>query len=325
MIIDCAVYEDGRRRDGQLELDHALEAAKGRDDAFVWIGLHEPSEEEFSAVAREFELHPLAVEDAILAHQRPKIETYGDTLFIVLKTARYVDPTEVITLGDIMLFVGQDFIVSVRHGEGSGLHEVRRRAEHDQDLLRCGPATILHAIVDHVVDDYFPAIDGVENDITEIEAQVFSSSRDNPAERIYKLKGEVLDFYRATAPLAEPLQKLARGDFDSLIHPQVQSYFRDVYDHLLRVIGTLDGYRDMLTSVLEANLTQISVRQNDDMRKISAWVAIAVVPTMIAGIYGMNFDHMPELRWRFGYPAVILLILLVCGTLYRYFKKVGWL
>jgi magnesium transporter len=325
MIIDCAVYEDGRRRDGQLELDHALESAKGRENAFVWIGLHEPSEEEFSAVAREFELHPLAVEDAILAHQRPKIETYGETLFVVLKTARYVDPTEVITLGDIMLFVGQDFIVSVRHGEASGLKEVRKRAENDEELLRCGPATVLHAIVDHVVDDYFPAIDGVENDIGEIEAQVFSESRDNPAERIYKLKGEVLDFYRATAPLAEPLQKLARGDFDNLIHPQVQSYFRDVYDHLLRVIGTLEGYRDMLTSVLEANLTQISVRQNDDMRKISAWVAIAVVPTMIAGIYGMNFDHMPELRWRFGYPAVVLLILLICGTLYRYFKKVGWL
>jgi magnesium transporter len=324
VIIDCALYEDGRRRDGQLELDHALDAAK-RENAFVWIGLHEPSEDEFSAVAREFELHPLAVEDAIFAHQRPKIETYGDTLFMVLKTARYVDPTEVITLGDIMLFVGRDFIVSVRHGEASGLKDVRHRAECNPELLRCGPGTILHAIVDHVVDDYFPAMEGVENDITEIESQVFSPSRDNPAERIYKLKGEVLDFYRATAPLVEPLQKLARGDYDSLIHPQVRSYFRDVSDHLLRVVGTLDGYRDMLTSVLEANLTQVSVRQNDDMRKISAWVAIAVVPTMIAGIYGMNFDHMPELRWRFGYPAVILVILLVCGTLYRYFKKVGWL
>jgi magnesium transporter len=324
VIIDCAVYEDGRRRDGQLELDHALDAAK-RENAFVWIGLHEPSEEEFSAVAREFELHPLAVEDAIFAHQRPKIETYGQTLFLVVKTARYVDPTEVITLGDIMLFVGSDFIVSVRHGEASGLKEVRRRAESDPELLRCGPGTILHAIVDHVVDDYFPAMEGVENDITEIESQVFSPSRDNPAERIYKLKGEVVDFYRATAPLVEPLQRLARGDYGNLIHPQVQSYFRDVSDHLLRVVGTLEGYRDMLTSVLEANLTQISVRQNDDMRKISAWVAIAVVPTMIAGIYGMNFEHMPELRWRFGYPAVIVVILLICTLLYRYFKKVGWL
>jgi magnesium transporter len=324
MILDCAVYENGTRRDGQVELENALEAAQG-ENAFVWIGLYEPSEEEFAAVAREFEFHPLAVEDAIHAHQRPKIETYGETMFMVLKTARYVDPTEVITLGDIMLFVGQDFIVSVRHGEGSKLAQVRERVESDPEMLRCGPGTVLHAIVDQVVDDYFPAVEGVQNDIDEIEVQVFSESRENPAERIYKLKGEVLDFYRATFPLAEPLQKLARGDYEKLVHPHVQSYFRDVHDHLLKVVGALDGFRDMLTSVLEANLTQISVRQNDDMRKISAWVAIAVVPTMIAGIYGMNFDHMPELRWRFGYPAVILVILLICGGLYRYFKKVGWL
>jgi magnesium transporter len=324
MIIDCAVYEDGARRDGHLQLENALEAAQG-ENAFVWIGLYEPSEEEFASVAREFELHPLAVEDAIHAHQRPKIETYGETLFLVLKTARYVDPREVITLGDIMLFVGHDFIVSVRHGEGSGLKEVRERVEADPDMLRCGPGTILHAIVDYVVDEYAPAVEGVENDIDEIEAQVFSPSRENPAERIYKLKGEVLDFYRATSPLAEPLQKLARGDFQELIHPQVQSYFRDVYDHLLRIVGILESFRDMLTSVLEANLTQISVRQNDDMRKISAWVAIAVVPTMIAGIYGMNFEHMPELKWTFGYPLVVGVMLIICLSLYRYFKKVGWL
>jgi magnesium transporter len=324
MIIDCAVYEDGRRRDGRLELEHALEAAKG-DNAFAWIGLHEPTEEEFAAVAREFELHPLAVEDAIHAHQRPKLETYGETIFMVLKTARYVDPTEVITLGDIMLFVGRDFIVSVRHGDGSALKEVRERVESNPELLRCGTGTVLHAIVDHVVDDYFPAVAGVEADIEEIEVQVFSESRENPAQRIYKLKGEVLDFYRATSPLAEPLQRLARGDYERLIHPQVQSYFRDVYDHLLKVVGLLDGFRDMLTSVLEANLTQISVRQNDDMRKISAWVAIAAVPTMIAGIYGMNFDHMPELKWGFGYPLVIGVMLVICAGLYRHFKKVGWL
>jgi magnesium transporter len=324
MIVDCAVYEEGLRRDGHLDLDEAFKAAQA-DNAFVWIGLYEPSEEEFAAVAREFALHPLAVEDAIHAHQRPKLETYAETLFIVLKTARYVDPTEVITLGDIMLFVGPHFIVTVRHGEGSALKDTRQRIEAKPELMRYGTGGVLYAILDHVVDDYFPAVEGVQNDIDEIEVQVFSESRANPAERIYKLKGEVLDFYRATFPLAEPLQRLARGDHGHLIAPQVQSYFRDVYDHLLKVIGTLDGFRDMLTSVLEANLTQISVRQNDDMRKISAWVAIAVVPTMIAGIYGMNFDHMPELRWRFGYPAVLILILVICLSLYRYFKKVGWL
>jgi magnesium transporter len=324
MIVDCAVYEDGCRRDGNLDLDEAFEAAQA-ENSFVWIGLYEPSEEEFAAVAREFALHPLAVEDAINAHQRPKIETYGDTLFIVLKTARYVDPSEVITLGDIMVFVGPHFIVTVRHGEASALKDTRQRIESNPKLMRCGTGAVLHAIVDHVVDDYFPAVEGVQNDIDEIEVQVFSESRVNPAERIYKLKGEVLDFYRATSPLAEPLQRLARGDYDYLIHPQVQSYFRDVYDHLLKVIGTLDGFRDMLTSVLEANLTQIGVRQNDDMRKISAWVAIAAVPTLVAGIYGMNFDHMPELRWRYGYPAVIFLLLVVCVSLYRSFKKAGWL
>jgi magnesium transporter len=324
MIVDCAVYTDGCRCDGKFDLEEAFRAAQA-ENSFVWIGLYEPTEEEFDAVAREFALHPLAVEDAITAHQRPKIETYGDTLFVVLKTARYVDPSEVITLGDIMLFVGKDFIVTVRHGEGSGLKETRQRIESHPELLRCGTGSVLHAIVDHVVDEYFPAVEGVQTDIEEIEVQVFSESRENPARRIYKLKGEVLDFYRATFPLQEPLQRLARGDYENLIHAHVQSYFRDVYDHLLKVVSTLDGFRDMLTSVLEANLTQISVRQNDDMRKISAWVAIAVVPTMIAGIYGMNFDHMPELRWRFGYPAVILVILIICGSLYRYFKKVGWL
>jgi magnesium transporter len=324
MIVDCAVYEDGRRRDGHVNLDQAFEAAQA-ENAFVWIGLHEPSEDEFAAVAREFELHPLAVEDAIHAHQRPKVETYGNTIFFVLKTARYVDPREVITLGDIMLFVGRDFIVSVRHGEASALKEVRARVESDPDMLRCGPGTVLHAIVDHVVDDYFPALEGVENDIDEIEAEVFSSSRDNPAERIYKLKGEVLDFYRATAPLVDPLLRLSRGDYSELVHPQVQSYFRDVYDHTLKVVGQLDGFRDMLTAVLEANLTQISVRQNDDMRKISAWVAIAAVPTMIAGIYGMNFQNMPELKWSFGYPLAIGVMAIICLLLYRQFKRAGWL
>ncbi len=324
MIIDCAVYENGERRDGAVPLENALDAAQA-DNAFVWIGLYEPTEEEFASVAREFELHPLAVEDAIHAHQRPKIETYGETVFMVLKTARYVDPTEVITLGDIMLFVGEHFIVTVRHGEGSSLKGVRERMESDPEMLRCGPGTAVHAIVDRVVDDYFPAVEGVQNDIDEIEQQVFSESRANPAERIYKLKGEVLDFYRATSPLMEPLQRLARGDYEFLVHPHVQSYFRDVHDHLVKIVSTLDGFRDMLTSVLEANLTQVSVRQNDDMRKISAWVAIAAVPTMIAGIYGMNFHYMPELRWHYSYFVVLAVMLTVCGGLYRYFKKVGWL
>jgi magnesium transporter len=323
MIVDCAVYEDGRRRQGQLPLEHALEAAVG-DNAFVWIGLYEPTEEEFDAVRREFNLHGLAVEDAIKAHQRPKLEVYGDSIFMVVKTARYVDPKEVVSLGEIMLFVGRNFVVSVRHGEASALKDVRKRIEGNEKLLRCGTGAILHAVVDHVVDDYFPVVEGVENDIEEVEGEVFSASRISPTERIYKLKREVLEFYRATAPLAAPLDRLARGHFD-LIHEDVQEYFRDIHDHLLRVVGQIEGFRDLLTSVLEANLTQVSVRQNDDMRKISAWVAILAIPTTIGAIYGMNFEHMPELKWTFGYPLALGVMALMCVVLYRYFKKVGWL
>jgi magnesium transporter len=323
MIVDCAVYEDGRRREGRLPLEEAHEAAS-RDNAFVWIGLHEPSGEEFDAVAREFDLHALAVEDAITAHQRPKLEMYGDTMFIVLKPARYVDHEEVVTLGEIMLFVGRDFIISVRHGEVSNLKSVRERIEEEPEALRRGPSGVLHAIIDKVVDDYFPVVDGVEVDIEEVEREVFSPSRSNPAERIYKLKREVLEFHGATSPLVEPLDRLVRED-NVLMHDDVRPYFRDVQDHLLRVVGRIEGFRDLLTSVLAANLTQVSVRQNDDMRQITAWVGIAAVPTVIGAIYGMNFEHMPELRWAFGYPLALGVMALVCLALYWRFKRAGWL
>jgi magnesium transporter len=323
MIVDCAVYEDGRRRDGELPLHEAHEAASG-ENAFVWIGLHEPSPQEFEAVASEFDLHALAVEDAITAHQRPKLERYGDIMFMVLKPAVYVDHEEVVTLGEIMLFVGQDFIISVRHGDVSGLSSVRQRIEEEPMALRRGPSGVLHAIIDKVVDDYFPVVDGVEVDIEEVERQVFSALRDNPAERIYKLKREVLEFYGATAPLVEPLDRLVNQDSD-LMHEDVRPYFRDVHDHLLRVVGRIEGFRDLLTSVLAANLTQVSVRQNDDMRKITAWVAIGAVPTVIGAIYGMNFEHMPELKWTFGYPAALVLMAIVCLFLYWRFRKAGWL
>jgi magnesium transporter len=323
VIVDCALYEQGCRRPGRLPLELAGKAAAD-DGAFVWIGLYEPTPEEFDAVTREFDLHPLAVEDAINAHQRPKLETYDDSLFLVLKTARYVDPKEMVALGDIMVFVGREFIVTVRHGEASELTTVRHRVECHPELLACGPGAVLHAIVDHVVDDYFPVIEGIEVDIEEVEKEVFSHARTNPAERIYRLKREVLEFYQAAAPLSEPLQRLARGHYE-LIHEDVQEYFRDAYDHLVKTVAEINNFRDLLTSVLEANLTQVNVRQNDDMRKISAWVAIAVVPTAIAGIYGMNFENMPELKWSFGYPLALGVILLICLTLYRFFRKSGWL
>jgi magnesium transporter len=329
MIIDCAVYEGGKRQEGELELHQAYEAGRnngsGDGSKFVWIGLKEPSPEEFGSVATEFHLHELAVEDAIKAHQRPKLEVYDDTLFVVLKTACYIDETESVETGEILLFVGDGFLVSVRHGEASDLHGVRTQAEERGDLLRCGTSAILHAIIDRVVDDYEPVLVGIEDDIEEVEQQVFSPSRQNVTERIYKLKREVLELHRATAPLAEPLHKLAEGTFEHIVHDDIREYFRDVYDHVLRANETVDGYREMLNGILDANAAQVGVRQNDDMRKISAWVAIAAVPTAIAGIYGMNFDHMPELRWDFGYPAALLLMAAICFLLYRNFKRVGWL
>jgi magnesium transporter len=323
VIVDSAVYEGGHRRDGDVGVHEAMEACR-KPGAFTWIGLFEPTEEEFESIRSEFHLHPLAVEDAIHAHERPKLEVYDDMVFIVLKTARYVDPTEVIKLGEILVFLGHDYIITVRHGEASELGVVRRQLEEKPELLQHGPGAVLHAIVDRVVDDYAPAIAGLGEDIDQVEDQVFSGVRTSAAERIYKLKREVLQFAHAVGPLVDPVDRLARGKY-AVIHPEVRTYFRDVNDHLLRAHDQLEGFRDLLTSVLQANMTQVGVRQNEDMRKISAWVAIAVVPTAIAGIYGMNFEHMPELDWSFGYPAALLLMLLVCSTLFWRFKRAGWL
>jgi magnesium transporter len=328
MIVDCALYEDGKRQAGDLALSEAYEAGCHRNgdghSRFVWIGLKEPTEEEFASVSREFRLHELAVEDAIKAHQRPKIEVYDETLFVVLKTAHYHDDTETVEIGEILLFVGDGFIVTVRHGRASELHKVRLEAEKRTDLLRCGPGAVLHAIVDRVVDDYEPVLAGIEDDIEELEQDVFSPRRSNPTERIYKLKREVLEMHRATAPLVDPLDKLASGYYD-VVHEDIHEYFRDVYDHVMRANETTEGFREMLNGILDANAAQVGVRQNDDMRKISAWVAIAAVPTAIAGIYGMNFKHMPELSWTFGYPMALLLMALICFLLWRNFKRVGWL
>jgi magnesium transporter len=323
VIVNCAAYRNGLRRDGDLSLDEAGAAAQGNDAGFVWLGVLEPSAEEFEAIAREFDLHELAVEDAIKAHQRPKVELYGETLFVVVKTAQYVDSDEVIEIGELMLFVNPRFIVTVRHGEGE-LTEVRARIERRPDLLRHGPGMVLYAILDHVVDGYEAAAQGVDVDIQEVERQVFSEDGDNPAERIYKLEREVLDFHAAVVPLAGAVDEITRGHFE-VVPDELHDYFRDVHDHLRRVGGRIAGFRELLGSALHANLTQVSVRQNEDMRKISAWVAIIAVPTMIAGIYGMNFDHMPELHWRFGYPMVLVVIAVVCALLYRRFKRAGWL
>ena len=303
-------------------MDNALNAARA-DGGFVWIGLHEPTGDEFASVAEAFDLHPLAVEDAIHAHQRPKLERYGDSLFMVFKPARYVDAEEVVVVGQIMVFLGSEFVVTVRHGESPELADVRRMLEEDPTRLDWGPGSVLHAIADKVVDDYAAVMVGLDDDIDQIEQEVFAGPKPTHAERIFKLKREVLDFRRAVDPLEAPLAELTAGV--KPVDERSVEYFRNVHDHVLRASEHLAGLDALLDSALNANVAQVGMRQNEDMRKISAWVAIIATPTMIAGIYGMNFEHMPELEWVVGYPLVLAVMVLVCIFLYRNFKRRDWL
>jgi magnesium transporter len=307
-----------------VPVEEALDAALAADDSFAWIGLYEPTADEFESVARAFKLHPLAVEDAIKAQQRPKLEEYDDTLFAVFKTGRYLDGPERIEIGQVLLLLGEGFVVTVRHGETSALAAVRRQLEGAPDRLRAGPMAVLHAVADHVVDDYAIVLQGLGLDVEGIETQVFSDERGNHAERIYRLKREVLEFRHAVLPLAETMGMLSVEGNRWTPEPLLE-YFRDVHDHVLRVRDDSDAVDSLLTSALNANLAQIGLRQNEDMRKISAWVALAAVPTMLAGIYGMNFQHMPELGWEFGYPGLLAVMAALCFALYRTFKRRGWL
>ena len=324
-VVDCGLYDAGERRGGRVELETALRKADACTDGFAWIGLHDPSAAVVEAVGEHFELHPLAVEDAVHAHQRAKLEVHGDSLFVVLKTARYVDSEELIEIGELMVFVGAKFVVTVRHGEASPLHQLRLDLEAHPDLLGIGPSAVLYAVADRVVDDYATVIDGIAVDVEEVEAEVFSGTGSNPAERIYKLKREVLGFKRAVAPLAGPLDRLARQEEGLPLDPRTGDYFRDVHDHLVRDAERIAGFDELLTGVLQANLSQLTLRDNRDMRRISAWVAIIAVPTMVFGLYGMNFRYMPELQWRIGYPLVMVVMLVICAVLYRRFKRSGWL
>jgi magnesium transporter len=326
-VVDCGLYEGGERRGGRIDLETALKQASECTDGWIWIGLHDPSPEVVETVGQHFQLPPLAVEDAVHRHQRAKLETYGDgdILFMVMKTARYVDHEELVEIGEVMVFVGSRFVVTVRHGEGSPLGDVRKDLEAHPDLLSMGPGSVLYAVADRVVDDYATVIEGVEDDIEEVEAEVFSGDGSNPAQRIYKLKREVLEFRRAVNPLVGPMQRLTDHQTGLPVDPRTRDYFRDVLDHLMRDSERIQGFDDLLSGVLQANLTQLTVRDNQDLRKLSAWVAIIAVPTMIFGLYGMNFTHMPELEWRIGYPLVLIVILIVCAALYRRLKRTGWL
>ena len=320
MIVDRAIYVEGRRTEAPDSLEKTYSTCRERG-GMAWIGLLEPTEEEFSVVAQEFDLHPLAVEDAVEAHQRPKLERYGQGIFMVLKPARYVDETETVEFGEIHVFVGRDFVITIRHGEASALDEVRERLENEPELLRHGPDAVLYAIMDAVVDDYGPVTEGLENDIDEIETQVFDGDPE-VSRRIYKLSREVIQFQRAAKPLSTSLKDLLEDDD---LDPELKRYLRDVEDHLLRVVEQVDGFRELLSSVLSVNLTLTGINQNDQTKKVSAWAAILFAPTLVAGVYGMNFDHMPELHWIFGYPLALLLMLLVSFVLYRAFRRAGWL
>jgi magnesium transporter len=328
-IVDCAVYVDGERLPRRWTHADALAEVRRRGSGFVWIGLHEPTEQQIKGIADTFELHELPVEDAVHGHQRPKLELYEDHLFMVLKTVCYVEhepgtANEIVNTGELMAFLGRDFVITVRRGPHSGLSSVRRALEADPERLATGPDAVLHAIADYVVDSYLDVTDSVEQDIDEMEEQVFSPRISVAAEHIYLMKHEITELRRAVIPLANPLRRLSEG-YTRLVNDEVRLYFRDVDDHLTTVAERVNAYDELLTSLVNAALTKITLQQNTDMRKITAWVAIVAVPTMIAGIYGMNFDYMPELRWKFGYPAVMLVVALICTTLYLVFRRNKWL
>lgn len=325
MIVDNAVYRQGLRVAHDLATDDVAGVCAMRQDGDLqWVGLHDPSAEELAAVATAFGLHHLAVEDALKAHQRPKLEHYGDMLFLVLKTLWYVEARDAVETGEINVFAGPGYVVTVRHGEGSGLLPSRHSLETHATLLAHGPAAVVYAVCDLVVDDYERVGAALEIDVDEIESSVFSEARTRDAARIYTLKRELAEVRRAVLPLREPMRRLAAGMVPGMA-PETAPYFRDVGDHLQRVSEAVDGLDSLLSYAFEAHAARISMQQNDDMRKISAGAALVVVPTLIAGVYGMNFDHMPELSWTYGYPFAVALMLTCALGLYTFFKRSGWL
>jgi magnesium transporter len=337
MIVDSAIYVNGKRTAEPHSLQETYEACRQRS-GIAWIGLYRPTEEEFSSVAEEFGLHELAVEDAIEAHQRPKLERYGDTLFVVLRAARYIDESETVEFGEIHVFMGSDFVVTVRHSEAPYLREVRRQMEGQPDLLRRGSEAILYAVMDHVVDDYAPVVAGVQNDIDEIETEVFSGNA-GVSRRIYELSREVIELQRAVQPLPDMLSALIADFEEYSADSELQRYLRDVQDHAIRDTERVAGFREILNNILSVNLalvglqqneevktlSEAAIQQNDQVKRISAWAAILFAPTLVGTVYGMNFDYMPELHWTLGYPLALVLMLAVSVSLYVVFKRRGWL
>ncbi|PYM98369.1 MAG: magnesium and cobalt transport protein CorA [Candidatus Rokuibacteriota bacterium] len=322
-VVNSVAYAGGRRV-GEVAIADISEVLK-LSDRFVWIGLHEPDASLLAEVQGEFGLHDLAIEDAARAHQRPKLERYGESLFVVLRTAHLDRESGGIDFGETHLFVGPAYVVSVRHGPSLPYVEVRSRCEASPPLLARGPGFVLYSLMDFVVDQYFPVLDAFEDKLEALEGEIFGKSFDRATtERIYQLKRDLLEVKRAIAPLVDMCNRLVRTDM-TLIPEDVRPYFRDVYDHVIRINEMIDTLRELLTTALEANLSLISVSQNEAMKRLAGWAAIFAVPTMIAGVYGMNFKFMPELEWHLGYPLVMGLMLGACGFLYYKFKRSGWL
>jgi len=330
-LVDSAIYVDGRRLRSPKTLADTHRMFRDEPGSMAWIGLYRPSEEQLLFLARQFALHELAVEDAIVAHQRPKLERYGDTLFVVLRPARYLDDAEEVDFGELHVFVGRDFVLTVRHSETPDLAVVRRRMESDPGLLARGPEAVLYAILDAVVDGYAPVVAGLQNDIDEIETEVFRGEA-SVSRRIYELSREVVEFQRAARPLLRILDALVAGFEKHGIDEELRSYLRDVNDHATIVAERVDSFRQMLQDILTVNATLVTQAQNEEMKaqneevkKISAWAAILFAPTLIGTIYGMNFRRMPELHWYYGYPFALALMAAVCATLYLAFKRRRWL
>lgn len=320
-VVNCAAYCEGRKA-GNVELNEINEVLK-QPDRFVWIGLHEPNKEMLSKVQREFGLHDLAIEDALRAHQRPKLEAYGDTLFIVLRTAQLRGPR--IDFGETHFFLGSNFIINIRHGSSIPYTDVRARCESTPDLLRKGPGFALYAVMDAIVDQYFPVIDYIEEEFDDLEGKIFHERfRRETTSRIYKLKRKLMEVKRAVSPLIEISNRLMRFDL-KLIHEETRPYFRDIYDHVIRINEMVDNSRELLSTALDANLSMASISQGEVAKRFAGWAALIGVPTMIAGIYGMNFEFMPELQWRWSYPIVLLATAAACTLLYSKFRKSGWL
>ena len=330
-VVDCGLYVNGQREPGDFTPDEALHQARVRENAFVWLGLHQPSQDEMAAIAQTYGLHELAVEDAVKAEQRPKLEQFGAVHFLVLRTARYVphseltETSQVVETGQMMIFIGDRFVITVRHGDASELAPVRASLENERaGLLEQGPWAVAYAVTDRVVDLYVEVADQVEADLDIIEESAFSREGGIRVQQIYQMKRELVEFRRAVVPLQRPLATITNTQ-SRLVPKEIRRYFRDVQDHLTRTVEQVASYDDLLNSILQARLAQVTVDQNNDMRKIAAWAGIATVWTALAGIYGMNFEHMPELGWKYSYPILWALLVGLTVILYRWFRRNGWL